>query len=640
MKQTSETGRARPGRGLPWALLAAGVILVTLIGYLLYVNFRNHSALVASSLGTYRIDVERQQAMLGYFFTERKYDIRALAASQEVIAYHTNRGMGMSEPYGLKLNIYLFQLLLERMLAEKVIDKDPVYRRIALEDAGGTPLVQAGADPGDAAVRHHGCPPAAPGEPAFHIADAGGASILRLSLPVLHKNRAVGRITADLSLDTLYRHFMGGGAGTDAKGFALTDPEGVPICPESRQDCAAFARAAPPRPESPVDGHYFSLQEPDGGDPDALMTTHAAIPSCPLQLAAWVRKREIRGAIAPWQIHLFGASFTFVVLAGVGLLIRFSLKNSLLRAQYKASARQRRLLERKNRQLREEIRLREAAEKALEIQKSVRIRSDRLRSLGELAAGIAHELNQPLAGIRGLSEFIRYGIENRSISEEKVAEMTGRIMAQTDRMAHIIGHVRLFAREAGSKNVSLVDLNAAVGSALSLLSTQFHTHGFTILQNLTGEAVVIRANPYSLEEVVINLMNNARHALESRMQAEGNGFAPVITIRTDREVQPDGGPGRAVLEIGDNGTGMTPETAGKVFDPFFTTKDPDKGTGLGLSICRAIVESFGGTIGFTTDPGKGTTFRVAFDCASGEAEPSSPPPYPVDVPGRSEPRQQ
>lgn len=621
MKQTPEGGRTRPGRGLPLALLAAGVILAALIGYLLYANFRNHSALVASSLNAHRLDVERQQALLGYFFTERKYDLRALAASQEVIAYHTNRAMGMSEPYGLRLNIYLVQVLLERMLAEKVIHQDPVYRRIALADPDGTILVHAGADLDEGGIRHHRCPPAEPGEPAFHIAEAAGAPILRLSMPVLHKNRAAGRITAELSLDTLYRHFMGGRANTDAKGFALTDPDGAALCPESVQACAAFAREAPARPESPVDGHYFSVQEPEGGGPDALLTTYAPIPSCPLQLAAWVRKREIRGAIAPWQIHLAGASFTFVVLAGVGLLIRFSLKNSLLRAQYRASALQRRLLERKNRQLREEIRLREAAEKALEIQKSVRIRSDRLRSLGELAAGIAHELNQPLAGIRGLSEFIRYGIENRSITEEKMTEMTGRIMAQTDRMAHIISHVRLFAREAGSRNVSLIDLNEAVGSALSLLSTQFHTHGFTILRDLTAEALVIRANPYSLEEVVINLMNNARHALESRMQAEGSGFAPVITIRTEREAASPGGLGRAVLEIGDNGTGMTPETAEKVFDPFFTTKAPDKGTGLGLSICRAIVESFGGTIGFATAPGKGTTFRAAFDCAAEEKAP-------------------
>ncbi|WP_373498664.1 sensor histidine kinase [Desulfococcus sp.] len=620
MHQTPEPGKRAAVRGMPWALLAAGVILATLIGYLLYFNFRNHSALVTSSLNGFHLDVERQKALLGYFFIERKYDIRSLAASQEVIAYYTNKGMGMSETYGLKLNLFLVGGLMERILTEKVIEEDPVYRQIALAEMDGKILVNAGPAGGRSVIRHEKCPPSQPGEPALHISDTGAAGAISISMPVFHKNTAVGQITAELSLDTLYRHFMGDGADAAAKGFALTDADGNLLCPEDRGRCPSFTELASAPPAAQTDGHYFPSGDPGGRTAEAVLVTQAAIPSCPLRLTAWVKKREIHGAIAPWQIHLAGASFTAVVLIGVGLLIRFSLKNSLLRAQYKASSRQRRLLERKNRQLSEEIHLREAAEKKLEIQQSIRIRSDRLRSLGEMAAGIAHELSQPLTGIRGLSEFIEYGIRNHSITEQKITEMAARIMGQTDRMAHIISHVRLFAREAGSGNVSLIDLNMTVDSALSLLSTQFHSHGLTILRNMTGDALVIQANPYSLEEVVINIMNNARHALESKTETAGKGFAPVITIRTAREETAPGNPGRAVLEISDNGTGMAPDTAERIFDPFFTTKAPDKGTGLGLSICRSIVASFGGAIEFSTVPGCGTTFRIALDCASGEAE--------------------
>ena len=260
-------------------------------------------------------------------------------------------------------------------------------------------------------------------------------------------------------------------------------------------------------------------------------------------------------------------------------------------------------------------------EKKLEIQKSIRIRSDRLRSLGEMAAGIAHELNQPLTGIRGMSELIQFGMKNNSIEEGKISEIIARIIGQTDRMVHIINHVRLFAREAGSTDVSFIDLNKTIGSALSLLSTQFTSHGFSIIKDMTPCALVIKANPYSLEEVVINIMNNARHAVESRKETAGNDYKPVISIKTARAEAADDN-GRVILEIRDNGSGMTPETAEKIFDPFFTTKDPDKGTGLGLSICKSIVESFGGAIDFSTTEGEGTTFLISFRCASIEAPPN------------------
>ena len=624
MKNRSDYSSAAEGRKMPLALMAAGLILVMFIGYLLYFNFKNHNALVNSSLRGFALDVEKRSASLGYFFIERKYDIRALAASQEVISYYTNKGMGMSEMYGLKLNLFLISNLMQKFISEKVIDNDVVYQQIALADVDGKVLVYAGKGNNSSGNPHEIFPQYTSREPVFFLGRKESIAFLKLTMPVFYKNRALGQIIAEIKLDTLYKHFMGPFTETFMKGFALTDEDGTLLCPKDNTYCISFAELVSKQPSTLRNSGEFLYSPADGRSSEVIMFTRMIIPSSPLYLSAWVRKREIFGAVAPWQIYLSGAFFAFVVLMGVGLLVRFSIKNSLLNARYEAAEKEQHLLENKNRQLSEEIQLREAAEKRLEIQKSIQIRSDRLRSLGEMAAGIAHELNQPLTGIRGMSELILFGIKNNSIEVGRISEITADIIGQTDRMAHIINHVRLFARKAGSADTSYIDLNKAIASALSLLSTQFTSHGLSIIKDMAQCALVIQANPYSLEEVVINIMNNARHAVESRKETAGNNYKPVICITTFMAEGADHDD-TAVLEIRDNGFGMSQETAEKIFEPFFTTKDPDKGTGLGMSICKSIVESFGGTIDFSTKEGEGTTFMISFRCASIEAPPGRAP---------------
>ena len=624
MENRSEYISPAKWRKMPLALMTAGLILVMFIGYLLYFNFKNHDALVNSSLKGFALDIEKHSASLGYFFIERKYDIRALAASQEVISYYTNKGMGMSETYGLKLNLFLISKLIQKFIGEKVISDDPVYQQIALADMDGKVLASAGKiDSGDR-IPHVRVPRYDNREPVFYFGKQGPIVFLNLAVPVFYKNRTVGQIIAGIKLDTLYKHFMENCSEISLKGFALTDEEGALLCPEDNTYCSSFAPIASKQPPTHEKSGEFLYNPEDGWSSEVILFTRTAIPASPLYLSAWVRKRDIFGVIEPWQFYLSGAFFALVVLMGVGLLVRFSIKNSLLNARYEAAEKEQLLLENKNRQLSEEIQLREAAEKRLEIQKSIQIRSDRLRSLGEMAAGIAHELNQPLTGIRGMSELILFGIKNNSIEVGRISEITADIIGQTDRMAHIINHVRLFARKAGSADTSYIDLNKTIASALSLLSTQFTSHGLSIIKDMAQCALVIQANPYSLEEVVINIMNNARHAVESRKETAGNNYMPVICITTFM-AEGAGHNSRAVLEIRDNGFGMSQETAEKIFEPFFTTKDPDKGTGLGMSICKSIVESFGGTIDFSTKEGEGTTFMISFRCASIEAPPVRAP---------------
>ncbi len=219
------------------------------------------------------------------------------------------------------------------------------------------------------------------------------------------------------------------------------------------------------------------------------------------------------------------------------------------------------------------------AERELEAQRALSIRSDRLRSLGEMAAGIAHELNQPLVGVRGLAEHVLISLDRGwEVSEDKLRDRVRRIVEQADRMVHIIDHIRMFAREAGKPDLCPVSLNEVVSSGIDLLGAQLKSHGVALEANLAEELPNVLANPFSLEEVLINLMNNARDAVEGSQ----NGSAPRISLRTYLEAE--GAQPKVGIEVGDNGCGIPDDLLTRIWDPFFTTKAPDKGTGLGLSI--------------------------------------------------------
>ncbi len=172
-------------------------------------------------------------------------------------------------------------------------------------------------------------------------------------------------------------------------------------------------------------------------------------------------------------------------------------------------------------------------------------------------------------------------------------------------MVHIIDHIRMFAREAGKPDVSPVFVNEVVSSGMDLLQAQFRSHDVALEADLAENLPPVLANPYSLEEVLINLMNNAHDAFEGSR----NGRSPCISVRTYIN-SGDAGP-EVGIEVADNGCGIPPEILVKIWDPFFTTKDPDKGTGLGLSISRTIVEDFGGTMDVHSSENEGTRVTIA-----------------------------
>jgi C4-dicarboxylate-specific signal transduction histidine kinase len=342
-----------------------------------------------------------------------------------------------------------------------------------------------------------------------------------------------------------------------------------------------------------------------------MLIARLPIHNLDLSFVAWMPSEQIVGTLAPWHLIAGMGSLAVFVLAGLGLIIWFTTQNLILRVRFDESERQHDLLAAKNLRLKEEIQKRQEAEEELKAQRTLLMRSDRLRSLGEMAAGIAHELNQPLVGVRGFAELILHSMDNGlEISKDVIRSNTGTIVEQADRMVHIINHVRLFARDADSVETSIVDLNDVVRSGTSMLMAQFNSHGLLLENDLSPHELPVKVNPYSVEEVIFNLLSNARHSLGKKKETAGDEYRPCVHVIT-RKIAANG---RDVvtLKIADNGTGIPGHAAEKIFDPFFTTKDPDKGTGLGLSICKSIVESFQGQIQFDTAENEGTSFEIVF----------------------------
>jgi len=262
---------------------------------------------------------------------------------------------------------------------------------------------------------------------------------------------------------------------------------------------------------------------------------------------------------------------------------------------------------------------RREAERELTEQRTLSMRSDRLRALGQMAAGIAHELNQPLVGVRGLAEHLVIGCDRGwDVTRDEIRDHMQTVVQQADRMTHIIRHVRTFAKEAGEPETSPIDVNDVVRSSIDMLGTQFEAHGLELACELAAAPPPVVANPFSLEEVLINLLLNARDAVEgdpaSRTAPGGNRIA----LRTS--VQGKGQTGTVRIEVIDRGPGIPKEVLDRVFDPFFTTKGPDKGTGLGLAISKSIVETFGGSLAIECGTGGGTTVVVSLPASAGKPE--------------------
>jgi two-component system cell cycle sensor histidine kinase/response regulator CckA len=240
--------------------------------------------------------------------------------------------------------------------------------------------------------------------------------------------------------------------------------------------------------------------------------------------------------------------------------------------------------------------------------------ASRLAAMGTLVAGVAHEINNPLAGemasqemaireVMHFAELLRRGdpIDSKTLASRvaEVIEMLGDAQAGSRRIAAIVKDLSVFGRSDRTR--SPVHLSSVVESAMRRLPPSARTAATIRVES--GPAPEVLASTGQLEQVIENLVTNAALALPAGRQGE-------ITVRTG-----PGRPGMARLDVTDNGIGIAPEVVDRIFDPFFSTRDVGKGMGLGLSISHAIVAAHGGTLTVASVAGMGSTFRIELPAA-------------------------
>lgn len=228
------------------------------------------------------------------------------------------------------------------------------------------------------------------------------------------------------------------------------------------------------------------------------------------------------------------------------------------------------------------------------------VQAGKLAALGELAAGIAHELNQPLMAIRGYAQELEFGITpyvKGTPAEGEASLGLSEIISASDKMAAIISHLRAHTRKS-TEDYAVVDVRQPIEEALKMVSRQLASRGVQVTCQIE-EGVMLYANPLQLEQVFINLTTNARDAIESTGRGRGT---IAITAKSDGQF--------IEVTFQDDGIGMAQVTKAKAFNPFFTTKEVGKGMGLGLSLSYGILSKVHGSIRIESEEGKGTTFVI------------------------------
>ncbi len=247
--------------------------------------------------------------------------------------------------------------------------------------------------------------------------------------------------------------------------------------------------------------------------------------------------------------------------------------------------------------------------KALEEYQSRLVQTEKLAAIGKLIAGVAHELNNPLTSIMGITEILIEETEDGDTSK-----LLRQLLRETERTARIVKNLLDFARQQKTQK-EIVNINEILGNTLQSLKSELQSSNISIVKNLSKNLPKAYADPYKLQQVFTNIIINAKQALEEKQEGR------IITIHTkfakplyrDIDSIKRGFLSRERVirvSIQDNGPGIPTDILPRIFDPFFTTKQTGKGTGLGLSVCHGIVTEHSGHIWAESTPTTGTTFFV------------------------------
>jgi signal transduction histidine kinase len=224
--------------------------------------------------------------------------------------------------------------------------------------------------------------------------------------------------------------------------------------------------------------------------------------------------------------------------------------------------------------------------------------SDKMASIGLLTAGIAHEINNPLFVITGYLDVMNEMLHEGNISVEEIRGIADKLGTASKAIVKLVSGIKTYARIDKTDPIP-IDLNAAIQESLDLVSFLYRQDNIELKNGLSTGSPMILGNIGKLQQVLVNLLSNARDAMEL-------SGTRIISVSTREET------GKVVVEVADTGCGIAHENIDDIFSRAYTTKPVGKGSGMGLDLVREIVEDMDGTIGVESEVSKGTTFRIIF----------------------------
>jgi signal transduction histidine kinase len=261
------------------------------------------------------------------------------------------------------------------------------------------------------------------------------------------------------------------------------------------------------------------------------------------------------------------------------------------------------------------------------------VQAEKLASLGQIAAGMVHELNNPLTSIAAYTDFLLRRFATREGADADDVERLRRIAESANRMLRFTRDIVSYARPSGDVPIAL-HLNTVIERALAFCEHEIVGAGVVVERAFNNDIGLVRGLPEQLAQVFVNLITNACHAMarprdsveapsphSSQVGLSPLRRRPVLTVSTARLAGEPTDAARVAVVVQDTGCGISPQNLTLIFNPFFTTKRAGSGTGLGLSIVKNIVEGHGGQIRAESDPSVGTRFILTFPVESGSVEP-------------------
>ena len=609
--------------------IISGFVVVLCVCAMLVEHHRMHTTAKTTISDRMVGDAKRLASILGYHYAQCRREVVTLAGNLTTAAAFTGTGHGQTVPPGSKKTDDIKKRL-HQLLNDNHHDSRPFYRRIAIIDAEGEFLYnsQAPIPPRAASTRKDAIRSLA-GQGNFHTFDN---SIL-ITARIKPDDTATGYIAAWLNGEAIFRQLT---AYPTIPGhcYSMIDNSGQIIFPGALSD--EVRRIGPDQLKGLSNGTVKRLTAPgkEGEElPAGYMAIALPVPQTPWKLLSIVPASEAIGGHHSWHYVMIVAVLSLTLLFFYFMQQRIDSKNKKLLNRYVNAQRQYRIMVQNNEDLANEILLRKRAESELKIvndnledivkhrtrklksalddlqtTQSQLIQSGKLASIGELASGIAHELNQPLMVIRGNAQLMARMHKKSKLDPDQLLTFFDTIERNTKRMILIINHLRSFSRQS-TNDFQSVDINQVINDAFLMIGEQMRLRNIETIKNLSEGLPYIKGDPYQLEQVFLNLLTNARDAIDS-YHSEGNGYRSkkeiVITTRMK-----NGGSNMVEILFKDTGCGIASKDMDKIFDPFFTTKDVGKGTGLGLSISYGILQQHGGQLEFVdTSPGNTTLIVV------------------------------